>query len=120
MPVNFGQPVNAGVARSSAEAQSTDGHGTRSAPVGPQGVAAPQVDGLPLVRRNAGTAGANSKRATLSEIRRASSRPLHPDTVAAEVCGDAISGRLSMTGRYFSSALTSAVRAAVKGMLPLM
>jgi hypothetical protein len=80
----------------------------------------PQGDGPPLARRSAGTSGVNSNRVALTGIQRPSNMPAHPDTVAAELCGDAISGRLTMTGRYFSNALASAAKAAVKGMLPLL
>lgn len=119
MPVNFGQPVNAGVGRGSVEAQRKDGHDAR-----PGAAAAPgplhQGDGPPLARRNAGTSGAGVKRVALSELQRSAGTPTHPDTVAAQVCGDAIAGRLSMAGRYFPKALTSAAQAAVKGLLPLV
>ena len=120
MPVKFGQPMNAGVARGSNEAQRTGGTAARAAPDGAQTPTVQQGEGPPLARRNAGSAGASANRVALPALQRSVSAPSHPETVAAEICGDAISGRLPMVGRYFPNTFTAAAKTAVKGLLPLL
>ncbi|MCM5681464.1 hypothetical protein M8A51_18200 [Schlegelella sp. S2-27] len=114
MSIKFGRPIEP------ASIKGTPGTQQQGGPTA--GVQPPDAtgsthagDGPPLPRRHAGLSGARSHRmqATASAV-------LHPETVAAEICGQAISGRLPIAGCYSSKALASAAGVASNGVAALL
>ena len=114
MSVKFGGPIDPGTSRGTSAARQNDDHAARDRSPDPVG-SLRSGDGPPLPRRNAGLAGMHGHRTQAG-----ASAVLRPETVAAEICGQAISGRLPIAGCYSSKALASAAGIASNGVAALL